>query len=522
MQRGQNIFISFLELLKVKHTISFSDKYFREHPHKYNLFGLSKMLSDYGIENKAFKTDKKEEAIKTLEAPFIAHAGGDFVVVSKITDAEIHFLWQGQNINITLESFLKSWTGTILLAEASKHSIEPDYKENLKKEWASTFQKQGLLLATGLLATGFFIQNRIYENIGWVFIFLVNLLGIYVSYLLVQKQLHIHSEYVDKICSIFKQSDCNNVLESKAAKLGGIIGWSEIGLGYFISNIFIILLFPCLLSYLAIINIFTLPYTVWSIWYQKFKAKQWCPLCLSVQVLLWAIFVTNLAFAFIQFPAFKTEELLLTGIIYFIPPVTINLLIPLIAQGQKFEQITQEFNALKVNEDVFEVFLKKQTRYEVDKSTSKILFGNLESEILITILTNPHCAPCLKMHARVEKLLKETNNSFCVQYIFSSFNKELEPSVHFLIAVYLTFPLERVKMIYDEWFNGKNNILEFFQNNAYGQNKQAEAEFLRHEQWKETTQLRATPTVLINGYQLPGNYKLEDLKYFTDFNVDVK
>jgi len=51
MKDGQNTFTAFLDLLKVKHTKEFSDRYFNEHPHKYNLFGLSKMLSDYGVEN---------------------------------------------------------------------------------------------------------------------------------------------------------------------------------------------------------------------------------------------------------------------------------------------------------------------------------------------------------------------------------------------------------------------------------------------------------------------------------------
>ena len=83
-----------------------------------------------------------------------------------------------------------------------------------------------------------------------------------------------------------------------------------------------------------------------------------------------------------------------------------NLLIPLLAQSQKAEQITPEFNALKNNENVFESFLKKQTHYEVDRSTPKILLGK----------------------------------------------------------------------------------------------------------WKETTQLRATPTVLINGYILPTNYKINGMK----------
>jgi len=49
MKKRQNIFVTFLELLKVKHTTAFSNQYFNEHPHKYNLFGLSKMLSKYGI-----------------------------------------------------------------------------------------------------------------------------------------------------------------------------------------------------------------------------------------------------------------------------------------------------------------------------------------------------------------------------------------------------------------------------------------------------------------------------------------
>jgi len=33
---------------------------------------------------------------------------------------------------------------------------------------------------------------------------------------------------------------------------------------------------------------------------------------------------------------------------------------------------------------------------------------------------------------------------------------------------------------------------------------------------------RATPTILVNGYKLPDNYKIEDLRYFTEFNVEVK
>ena len=29
-----------------------------------------------------------------------------------------------------------------------------------------------------------------------------------------------------------------------------------------------------------------------------------------------------------------------------------------------------------------------------------------------------------------------------------------------------------------------------------------------------------TPTIAVNGYKLPDNYKIEDLRYFTEFDID--
>jgi hypothetical protein len=57
---------------------------------------------------------------------------------------------------------------------------------------------------------------------------------------------------------------------------------------------------------------------------------------------------------------------------------------------------------------------------------------------------------------------------------------------------------------------------------VYAQDEKIEQEFLFHQEWKEKTQLRATPTVLINGYVLPDKYKIEDLKYFTNLNINIK
>jgi hypothetical protein len=67
VENMKNTFVAFLELLEVKHTKLFSEQYFNEHPHKYNLYGLSKMLTDYGIENAATRIADKENNITEIE-----------------------------------------------------------------------------------------------------------------------------------------------------------------------------------------------------------------------------------------------------------------------------------------------------------------------------------------------------------------------------------------------------------------------------------------------------------------------
>ncbi|GHT19387.1 hypothetical protein AGMMS4957_03760 [Bacteroidia bacterium] len=522
--KGNNIFVSFLELLNVKHTREFSGRYFHEHPHKYNLFGISKMLSDYGIANAGTKIENKDEEIFNIELPFIAHfGGGDFVIVYKIEQEKVWCIWNEQEISLSLSEFIDAWSGVILLAETSKDSIEPNYKVNRKKEILNAAQTYMLLFAGGLLLLLAYIRNSLFADWGLTLLLLLNFAGIYIGYLLVQKQLRIHSKYADKICSLFKQSDCNNVLESKAAKLWGVFGWSEIGLGYFSANALILLFLPQLVSYVAILNIFALLYSVWSVWYQKFKAKQWCALCLIVQILFWLVFATNLTFGFIQMPDFNMANWLLLGCIFVFPILGFNILIPKISKERLVQHLKQEINSLKADDDVFKVFLKKQTHYEVDKSDSQIRFGNSDANLQITILTNPFCYPCAMMHKRIEKLLKAMDEQICIQYIFSSFEPSLDFANKYLIAAFLVHNTDIFRQIIGDWFDkGKLLKEQFFKDLHLSIDSfTVETEFQKHEMWRGKTQIRGTPTILVNGYQLPENYKIEDLRYFTKLEIDV-
>jgi ABC-type bacteriocin/lantibiotic exporter with double-glycine peptidase domain len=201
-KKGQNVFTSFLELLQVKHTHEFSEKYFNEHPHKYNLFGISKMLSGYGIENAGVRITDKENSLATIELPFIAHLGNEFVVVYKVDAEKVFYIWNGKNLSIPIAEFIQAWTGIILLAEPSVNSIEPDYKAHKTKELLNFAQKAVLFAAVFMVLALAYIAHASFKEWGLNGLLTINLAGAYIGYLLILKQMHVQSKYADKICSL--------------------------------------------------------------------------------------------------------------------------------------------------------------------------------------------------------------------------------------------------------------------------------------------------------------------------------
>ncbi|MBU3043692.1 thioredoxin domain-containing protein [Bacteroides fragilis] len=75
--------------------------------------------------------------------------------------------------------------------------------------------------------------------------------------------------------------------------------------------------------------------------------------------------------------------------------------------------------------------------------------------------------------------------------------------------------------IYDDWFEkNKYKSKEVFEKAEFELNAtDINAETEEHKKWKTENHLTATPTILINGYQLSDKYKIEDLVSFTDIDI---
>ena len=124
------------------------------------------------------------------------------------------------------------------------------------------------------------------------------------------------------------------------------------------------------------------------------------------------------------------------------------------------------------------------------------------------------------MHKKVEKLLNSNNDKICIQYIFTSFNEELEESCKFLIAAYQQLNQREVKDLYSKWYEKGNLSGQKFieqHEKISTLHEKVKDEMKHHETWKQRNGFNATPTILVNGYLLPSHYSIENLITISNF-----
>lgn len=511
----------FLDALDISYTKHFIRTLYQKHPHKYNMLGLKKMLDVYGVRTLGVRIESKD--LSSLNYPCILHTHGDFVIGLDCDASTITFLQHGKETTLTHETFLQTWTGNALVVQETTDAAEPDYKEHQRNELAAmakAYSVPFLLLVAVVIGM---VSNL--ENIGVFEIsrILLSLLGILVCAMLMEKQLYEKSRYGDRICSLFHHADCNSILDGPKAKVIGI-SWSEVGLGYFTAVILLLSLFPASSVYVAVINGLAMLYGVWSVHYQWRVAKSWCVLCVMAQSIIWATGITAAASCLNNPCVPNIIAGFLSCIVFAVSILIVHQYGSAYLTEKERVNAVQQYRALKANQTVAKALIEQGEFHATTIDDSSIIFGNPQAKTLVTILSNPHCNPCAKMHRRVEKLLNVYGNELCVQYVFSSFSEQLEDSCRYLISCYLNHSENEALRRFKLWYTKEKFEYESIakQNEVCIHTEMIEKEMKKHANWREKTALTATPTILLNGYILPKEYELEDLSMIVNTEMTEK
>lgn len=515
----KNSLIPLVERLLKKNKILFDKKelafQIQSHPSFPSLHSITGVLDHFNIENVAADVPVNINTLSQLPDCFIAQIKNegmkDLALISREKLEYSILLSNSKKEKVSEEKLLKKFTGIIVAVEKNEESIQPDKKSNFAK-----------FLAIGLLIglTGFVLyQNNI--NLYTLAYITLSLIGIVTSVAIVKQELGLKTSIGNAFCSgTHNKKDCDAVLTSKGAEIIKGYKLSDISVLYF-SGLTILTLSQIanpVFSYT--ISLLAIPITLYSIYYQYAIVKKWCMLCLSIVGILWlqaAIpLITNT-----YITTFTPISFVVFGIVATLTWLTWYFIKPLVAEVTQLRKEKIENVKFKRNFTLFESLLNKSPKIDTKLHGSKeIIFGNPNSNLEITIVTNPFCGHCKPVHSHLEEVLHRYHNNVKIKIRFNANSKNSEDNLtkiaSRLIEISNTKGEKECLLAMDDIYNNLKPEAWF---KKWGECYEKEIYLLELEKesnWCKEKAINFTPEILINGRSFPKEYNRTDLIFFIE------
>lgn len=488
--------------IKVSHT--YLDHQLQSHPDYPSLASITDTLDELGIENMSLVVDK--EKLDELPVPFLAHSplnGGGFMVVNNIEE----------QIRQDKE-FEKNWDGIVVLAEKPTGWHHTENENALTKD--KTIRQQTIfgIAAIGLLAAFFLFNHFSFSLAGLLF---ASIAGLSIAILIIQQKLGISNEIIEQLCSASKETDCNAVINSKGSKLGIWMNWADAGIIYFTSFL-LLLIISAASSLLFLLASAAIPFIFFSVYYQWRVVKKWCILCLLTVVVLVMQFAllmpVALSLAKGGLEGFPGDTLFFAAFVFTTIAAAWLLVIKPALQKNK-ELIDKNYSLLrfKNNPDVFNALLQQQRRVDTTPFENDLQLGNPDAPLQIIVACNPYCGPCAKTHETLNELVEKNDIGLTIRFSLKAENKEDKKTqtVEYLLQLLTDETNVYKRKVMHDWY--ENMGMKTFRLQYPLQNKKNVDVLLRlQDRWSDKVKIAFTPTIFINGYELPKQYRANDIK----------
>ncbi|MCL2246946.1 MAG: cysteine peptidase family C39 domain-containing protein [Lentimicrobiaceae bacterium] len=513
----------FLTKLGIKHTRHYLSKTLQSHPFYPSLAAVRDLFTHYQIENEALKVSY--ETLLTLQTPFMAHLttnGGIFVVVKQVTESEVWFYKEENQLkSITKEDFIKIWDQVVFLANPCALSSEPHYETHQRKERIENVRIPVLI---GVLIFSFLSFVFLKPSIASLMpLFFAKTTGLFFAILLVKQELGFSSPIADKLCTLSKSAGCNEVLHSKASKLFGNIFLSDVGLIWFIATS-LYLIFSSISAALPALILLgwcaagSVPMILFSIGYQLFVIKKYCPLCLGVMFMLVCEALLLPLFYGFRFQRPPIEEIWLLFTLLGLSSIIWFAWKQLTLQNNKLKYTETAYLHLKSNPHVIETQLLESDEIELALLPQPIHLTNSQSNLMLTEIINLYCQPCKVSFEKIKYLLNlPSEEGIDVQLLLLSNTDHPEhqmtqTALHF-VAFAEQQPADLIKEALFDWFN----LLDY---RLWSKKYPATiaphhlTQLKSHACWFRENRLEGTPVAFLNKKKIPYTVDLNDLQYF--------
>jgi protein-disulfide isomerase len=187
-------------------------------------------------------------------------------------------------------------------------------------------------------------------------------------------------------------------------------------------------------------------------------------------------------------------------------------------KGKEGQQSKSELQRIRGNRTIFSLLLHQQREISDDVTGLGITIGSPTAKNKLLKICNPYCNPCAKSHRDIEKLLS-IYADIQVQIIFtvsSAPNDKRAMPVRHLLAIAEKKDQEVLKQALNDWYNAPQKNYDVF-SAKYPYYKDLQLQDSKIEamnRWTEEKEIHFTPTIFLNGHQLPDIYSIDNIKYF--------
>ncbi|WP_420552647.1 vitamin K epoxide reductase family protein [Tenacibaculum aiptasiae] len=487
----------------------------QSHPSYPSLHAITGVLDHFNIENVAADVPVNKETLVQLPDCFLVQIntdkGKDLVIVERKQLDYVVYNSDNKKEKHTEEAFLQKFTGIIVAVEKTEESVQPEKKSEFAK-----------YLAVGLLIglTGFTLyQNTI--NLYTLAFLLLSVVGVITSIAIVKQELGLKTSIGNAFCSgADDKKDCDAVLTSKGAEIIKGYKLSDLSVLYFSG---LALLTLAQISNPAIsytISLLAIPVTLYSIHYQYVVVKKWCMLCLSIVGILWLQAATPLiTHTFVT--EFEPTNFVVFGIVSSITWLAWYYIKPLVTEVTDLRKEKIENIKFKRNYTLFESLLKKSPQLNTQiQNSQEIVFGNPNSTLELTIVTNPFCGHCKPIHKHIDEILHRYSNNVKIKIRFNINTDNTEDNAvkitSRLIELYHEKGSEACLKAMDTIYDGENPEKWLQTYGACTQKELYIVELEREKTWCINNSINFTPEILVNGRSFPKEYNRTDLIFFIE------
>jgi uncharacterized membrane protein len=344
-------------------------------------------------------------------------------------------------------------------------------------------------------------------------------LGLAVSILLTIHEFGESNRLLHKVCHLNRLTNCNAVLQSSAAKLFGWLSMADIGLCYFAGSTLTLILSGVshnpggAVPWLFVLALCALPYTFFSLWYQTFKVKLFCPMCLGVISVLW----TETAFAIVNWKNLAFVPLspvtvfsLLAG--FALPVIVWAYVKPLWKEYNRVRNFEYKYLRLKSAPDVVRAIMMQEPVRDMGFTADEINLGTTDAPIHITIVISMHCKPCIDAWHLLNKWLTTYHGYLQATVRFHGYSlsgSEINELIDGLTGIYLHAGNDAFCDALTDWYDTK--ALQAWKA-KYGKETPItpHRSSIKNAQWEQANFIVHAPAIFVGNRSFP--LELTDLE----------